>query len=142
MASEMELSKDGLEAFRVWYRGHTGKMLTRSNAEKAIASYFVPPNTRPVPAPVGVKELEWHVPTDHPSEMEDTAILIADGLGGKYAISRPQKVGPKFLLWWAHDAFDWTGFDTPEAAKAAAQADYEQCILSALTSPQTSEAGE
>lgn len=94
--------------------------------------YRSAPSALPAQEPVAVKPLEWRVPTDRPDEMEDSALLIADGIGGHYAISHPQKVGPKFLLWWAHDPFYWTGFDTPAAAKAAAQADYEQRIRSAL----------
>ena len=82
---------------------------------------------------VRVKKLEWRKPTDHPKDPDaDDNIACADGLGGVYAVSRKQKVGPAYLLWWAHDPMDWSGFDTVDAAKAAAQTDYEARILSAL----------
>lgn len=86
---------------------------------------------------VGVKALEWREPTDHPSDMEESSMLVADGIGGKYSISHPQAVGPKYLLWWAHDEFDWSGFASVDEAKAAAFADYEKRFRSAL-SPQGS----
>jgi len=83
--------------------------------------------------PVAVKPLVWRKPTDHPKDPDaDDTLFAADGIGGVYAISTWQKVGPPYLLWWAHDPFDWAGFDSIDAAKAAAQADYETRIRSAL----------
>jgi hypothetical protein len=35
-----DLDPKGLEQFRSWYRQHTGRMLTRANAEKAIRAYL------------------------------------------------------------------------------------------------------
>lgn len=101
---------------------------------KVMLTELLSLRSKPV-AGVEVKPLEWRVPTDRPDEMEDSALLIADGIGGHYAISHPQKVGPKFLLWWAHDPFHWAGFDTPEEAKSAAEADYRNRILSTLSLP-------
>lgn len=45
----MELDARGVEEFRLWYRLHTGKMLTRSNASRAIRAYLaaVPPPPSP-----------------------------------------------------------------------------------------------
>jgi hypothetical protein len=82
---------------------------------------------------VQVKTLVWRVPTDHPTDpdIEETA-LCADGIGGVYAISKKQTVGPERLLWWAHDMFAWDGFNSIPEAKAAAQADYETRVLSLL----------
>ena len=37
----------GIEGFRAWYRNHTGKMITRANAEKAVRSFA----SHPSPAP-------------------------------------------------------------------------------------------
>ncbi len=94
-------------------------------AKSALASRT--PNTEVV------KALEWRVPTDHPSDPDiEENVYCADGVGGKYAISKKQKVGPERLLWMADDPFDWKGFNSIEEAKAAAQADYEARILSAI----------
>jgi hypothetical protein len=83
---------------------------------------------------VAVKPLEWREPTDHPKDPdEDDSLFCADGIGGVYSVSVRQSVGPAYLLWWAHDPMDWAGFDTVEAAKAAAQADFEARIRSALS---------
>ena len=85
----------------------------------------------------GVKALEWRVPRqDSPRDPDaEDVVYCADGIGGLYSISRKQKVGPERLLWWAHDPFDWTGFDSIDAAKAAAQSDFERRILSCLNPP-------
>jgi hypothetical protein len=97
------------------------------------------PNVGKIEPGVKVKPLEWRVPTDHPKDpdIEDN-VLCADGIGGVYAISKKQKVGPERLLWMADDPFDWKGYGSILEAKAAAQADYEQRIRSALE-PSTSE---
>lgn len=80
-----------------------------------------------------VKALEWRVPTDHPSDPDrDENVYCADGVGGKYAISKKQKVGPERLLWMADDPFVWVGHNSIAEAKAAAQADFNTRILSAL----------
>lgn len=85
---------------------------------------------------VVVKALEWRVPTDHPSDPDrDENVYCADGVGGKYAISKKQKVGPERLLWMADDPFIWVGYNSIPEAKAAAQADFDQRIRSALASP-------
>ena len=60
-----------------------------------------------------VKPLVWRTPTDHPQDNED-AELLADGLGGRYAITEDG------LLWDAADNFSFTEHRTIEAAKAAA----------------------
>lgn len=86
-------------------------------------------------AALKVRQLEWYEPTDHPMDMEDSAMLVAAGLGGRYHVSKLQTVGKPYLLWWAHDEFSWTGHDSVEGAKATAQADHEQRILSALEPP-------
>jgi hypothetical protein len=83
---------------------------------------------------VSVKPLKWRVPSeDNPQDPDASdTVYCADGIGGVYAISRKQSVGPERLLWWAHDPFAWDGFNTIEEAKAAAQADYDARIRSAL----------
>ena len=88
----------------------------------------------PARGQVEVKALEWRVPTDHPADPDiEENVYCADGIGGRYAISKKQTVGPKRLLWMADDPFVWAGFNSIPEAKAAAQADYERRILSALS---------
>lgn len=116
--------------------GHTaaGVRQTAASIVKALATLEA------APAPVGVKALEWREPDDHPKDPDpDDSLFCADGIGGVYSVSVRQKVGPAYLLWWAHDPMEWTGFDTVEAAQAAAQADYETRIRSALTHPAPSD---
>lgn len=93
---------------------------------------------------VKVKPLEWRVPSAYgpkDPDPEDIA-LCADGIAGIYGISRKQSVGMERLLWWTEDPFTWTGYASVNEAKAAAQADYEQRILSALTSLPTDDRKE
>lgn len=90
-----------------------------------------------------VKPLEWREPTDHPQDMEDSSILVAHGIGGRYHISSrqlvripsPDKKG--HLLWGAKDGdeFAFTEHLTIDDAKAAAQADFEQAVLACLVLP-------
>lgn len=68
------------------------------------------------------KPLQWRKPTDHPSE-DDEAVATADGIGGKYSITRESD---HYLLWWAWDCFVWEKHPTIEAAKSAAEADWQQ----------------
>lgn len=105
---------------------HTRKELhaARAAIEDAFAEML---------APVGVKALEWRKPTDHPKDPdEDDSLFCADGIGGVYSVSVRQSVGPAYLLWWAHDPMEWTGFDSVEAAKAAAQADFASRLRASL----------
>lgn len=85
-----------------------------------------------------VKPLVWRKPADHPQDPEDAA-LVAVGIGGCYAISKPQLTtafGPNgHLLWDAEDNFSFTEHRSIEAAQSAAQRDYEQRIMSALAEP-------
>lgn len=91
----------------------------------------------PEPA-VAVNPLEWRKPDPENIMDHDDCQLVATGLGGQYAISERQLVRIKspdnmgFLLWGAEDAFTFTEHLSVKAAKAAAQADYEQRIRSAL----------
>lgn len=85
------------------------------------------------PVALEVKPLIWRKPTDHPKDPDpEDNLFAADGLGGVYAISRRQKVGPNYLLWWADDPMHWTGFSRIDEAKVAAQQDYDKRIRSAL----------
>lgn len=77
---------------------------------------------------IAVKALEWRVPSDHPQDYED-ALWVCAGLGGQYSIT---KEDDHFLLWEAGDNFVWHKHATIAEAKAAAQADFEQDIRSAL----------
>ena len=78
--------------------------------------------------PVAVKPLKWRKPTDHPQD-DDDAVAVAPGLGGQYSIT---KESDHALLWDAEDNFVWTQHPSVKDAKAAAQADYERRIRSAL----------
>lgn len=85
---------------------------------------------------IKIKPLDWYEPTDHPQDMEDSSILVAHGIGGRYHISvrqlvripSPDKKG--YLLWGAKDGdeFVFTEHLTIDDAKAAAQADFEEDI--------------
>jgi hypothetical protein len=89
---------------------------------------------------ITIKPLDWYEPTDHPQDMEDSSILVAHGVGGRYHISNRQLVRIKspdnmgYLLWGAEDGdeFVFTEHLTIEAAKAAAQADFEANIRAVL----------
>jgi hypothetical protein len=89
---------------------------------------------------VTVKPLEWYEPSDHPQDMEDSSILVAHGIGGRYHISIRQLVripsadNMGYLLWGAKDGdeFTFTEHLTIDDAKAAAQADFDQAILACI----------
>jgi hypothetical protein len=73
-------------------------------------------------ADIRVGPLQWRAPTQHPQDAQD-ADEVAEGLGGRYSFYiRPQG---EIILWFAHDEFIWQPFDSVEAAKAAAQTDFE-----------------
>lgn len=72
-----------------------------------------------------VRPLAWREPTDHPQDHDD-ALLVADGIGGRYSIADDEMGG--FMVWWAHDCFSWTQYPTIEAAKAAVQEDFERRV--------------
>lgn len=91
---------------------------------------------------VKVRELEWYAPDPEDIQDSDDCVLMARGMGGRYSISARQLVSiPSpdnmgYLLWDADDAFSFTEHLTIDAAKAAAQADHERRIRSALVSPE------
>lgn len=70
---------------------------------------------------VRVKPLEWKQ-TPPPGHDHEPFVFWAAGIGGHYIAE------PDGLLWMAHDEFVWKRYETQAAAKAAAQADYEQRI--------------
>lgn len=75
-----------------------------------------------------IKPLKWYKPTDHPQDREH-AKWMAHGVGGRYSITeeRCSYTGDtiEYLLWLAGDEFVWKSFKTIDAAKQAAQADFE-----------------
>lgn len=87
---------------------------------------------------MGAKPLVWREPTDHPQDYEDSCILLADGIGGKYHISPKQKVGAPYLLWWAHDEFIWEGCASIEDAMAKAEADWQTRYATLQATPEKS----
>lgn len=92
---------------------------------------------------VKVRELEWYAPDPEDIQDSDDCVLMARGMGGRYSISARQLVcipspdNMGYLLWDADDAFSFTEHLTIEAAKAAAQADFERRIRSALVTPES-----
>lgn len=74
-----------------------------------------------------VKPLEWSQKAP-PGRDHEPFHYWAAGIGGHYTVE------PDGLLWMAHDEFAWEQFESQTAAKAAAQADYEARIRSALVS--------
>lgn len=86
-----------------------------------------------------VNPLEWHPVNGEDALCHDH--WVAPALGGAFhtAPDEDSSAGAWVLQWTiCHDDFCMsyggaiTRYGTPEAAKAAAQADYEACILSAL----------
>ena len=67
--------------------------------------------------------LVWRQPTDHPDDHEETSILIADGIGGRYHITADRVDG--YLLWLPSDAFTFVPFDTIEKAQAWAESEWQ-----------------
>ncbi|MDP8249952.1 hypothetical protein [Pseudochrobactrum saccharolyticum] len=87
------------------------------------------------PCAVEVKKLEWRKPTDHPQDMEGECSSVANGIGGRYSISNPERNKDGvygWLLYLADDEFRWEWFPSIGEAKAAAQADFERRILSCV----------
>lgn len=94
------------------------------------------------PSPAqGVKPLDWRKPTKRDLEEggRDCALLIAPGLGGEYAI---QADGKNFILWRVSDPYAFDTFPTVDAAKAYAEADWQEKIGRKLTAPAQPDAGE
>lgn len=77
---------------------------------------------------LSVKPLVW-TQSPPPAFEHEPFVYWAAGIGGHY---RAERDG---LLWMAHDGFIWEQHASQEAAKAAAQSDYEQRILAGLSSP-------
>lgn len=70
---------------------------------------------------MAAKKLKWRRPKDDGQDYgHEDAAWVADGIGGIYAIT------PDVLLWWAHDPFIWTQFNSIDEAKAAAEADWQK----------------
>lgn len=74
---------------------------------------------------IEVKALEWTQKAPPAHDYEPFSYWAA-GIGGYYCAE------PDGTLWLAHDAFEWAKFGNQAEAKAAAQADYEKRIRSAL----------
>ena len=83
---------------------------------------------------ITAKPLRWRKPSDHPQDMEDAA-FVANGIGGRYAVTDDG------LLWWAHDEFTFEQFASIDAAKDAAEADWQRRIRLVVCIQQT-DAGE
>ena len=78
---------------------------------------------------MAAKPLTWRKPQDNGQDYgQEDAKLLADGIGGIYAI---EKDG---LLWWAHDPFQWKQCKDVAEAKAVAEADWQK-RFAALEAP-------
>ena len=87
------------------------------------------------PCALEAKKLKWRKPTDHPQDMEGECSSVANGIGGRYSISNPERNKDGvygWLLYLADDEFKWEWFPSIAEAKAAAQADFERRILSCV----------
>lgn len=111
----------------------------RSNREHAIAAW----NRRAAPvqapvAPVAVKPLEWRqcatrkIQDLHLSEWHQIAVLFSESILGTYGVVKEDN-RDHFDVWLASSRVSGP-HKSKEAAKAAAQADYETRIRSALAS--------
>lgn len=74
---------------------------------------------------MSAKPLNWRKPTSSGADFGyEDALLMADGIGGKYSIATDKVAG--FLLWWAEDEFTFAECATVEDAKAKAEADWQE----------------
>jgi hypothetical protein len=76
------------------------------------------------------RPLDWRAPD--PDELgHKSTLLTAPGIGGSYDICGETADG--YVLWWATDPFTFQeGFATLADAQAAAEADWQKSIISAL----------
>ena len=73
---------------------------------------------------MSAKPLNWRKPQPFGNDFgNEDKMFVADGIGGKYSI---EKETDHFLLWDAFDTFIWTSHATLNAAKAAAEADWQK----------------
>lgn len=114
-------SEDVMEGQEQAYRAVEDLLLSLADGPSALPA---------VTPAVKVKPLVWDF---HPVNPQ-TGFLpydIAPGIGGSYLIEHCRGNGGEFDMWLPNQV-NGTRFDTREAAKAAAQADYEARVLSAL----------
>lgn len=78
------------------------------------------------------KPLDWRKPTkrDRDEGGRDSALWIAPGFGGEYAIQSDLQ---NFILWRIDDPYAFDTFPTVDAAKAYAEADWQKTIGRKLT---------
>lgn len=77
-----------------------------------------------------IKPLRWRKPGKSGADLgHEDAICIADGIGGKYSIT---KDSGEFLLWWADDEFTFVKCQTLDAAKAIAESNWQNAIARVL----------
>lgn len=62
------------------------------------------------------------------------ALCIANGIGGKYSITRDSG---NFLLWDADDEFTFQNYPTLEEAKAAGEADWQKSVSAVILQNET-----
>jgi len=76
------------------------------------------------------RPLKWRKPQDVGSDFgHENSLFIADGIGGKYAISES---AAQFLLWWPYDEFQFEEHPSVDAAKKSAEAHWQRNIAAIL----------
>lgn len=83
-----------------------------------------------------IKPLRWRKPNDTGSDLGlDGALCVANGIGGKYSITRDS--GNSFLLWDADDEFTFQNYPTLDEAKAAGEVHWQKSVASVILQTET-----
>ena len=84
------------------------------------------------------KPLTWRMRSDHPQDNQN-AVLIADGIGGRYSIEAADAHG--WILWWANDEFTFLKCVTLAEAHEATEANWQERVATVLTPSSTRSSG-
>lgn len=104
-----EIDAEGLEAFRAWYRSHTGMTLFRNNARQAIAAYLAATRTSEAAEPVAVPE--WWLlrgfPVRAPNDKRKGRIASEVKTDGTVFVDYPAGGG---RFWAVHELTPWEDY--------------------------------
>lgn len=123
------------EAVQAAFEEYGGSYRSIDAMKDALTAAYPHLTISAAPCSVEVKKLEWRKPTDHPQDMEGECSSVANGIGGRYSISNPERNKDGvygWLLYLADDEFRWEWFPSIAEAKAAAQDDHDLRILSQI----------